>query len=151
MSELVACFACGHKIHSSADKCPSCGATRGFSWLAFFFGPLYYAGKGSYKKAALLTFLSAIPYVGFLICIYCGFKANKQIDRSRAFNWLAVIPPMVFLVWVVWTFDSKDILKTKNVSSQVTGQTSKPTDPIPKKSGSKKEEPIVSGSNEPTK
>lgn len=99
--EMIQCFACEHKIHSSAKICPSCGAAltphNKFNWLAFIFTSLYYGGKDSQKKAYLLSALYLIPFSPLFIMVYSGLKANKDIKPSSTFKWSLVLPQILVL------------------------------------------------------
>lgn len=73
-----------------------------FNWWAFLGVGAYYSGKGNFKKGIILAFLSFMPITMILTGIYCGVRANKELDMSQKFDWkkaiiVAVIQFIVFI------------------------------------------------------
>lgn len=73
--------------------------TSGFNWLAFFFNTAYYAGKGRATKGFVLALFAWLPIFMIPIAIYCGVKANKEIDSSE-FSWKHAIGVGLFQLFV---------------------------------------------------
>lgn len=103
--EMIHCFACGHKIHSSASSCPSCGAVQkktqieeskvaqsktGWSWKAAIFQGAYYAGKGKIGKGLIYSILGIFPLIAVVNFFRLGSKANEEL-KSNSFSWGAAI------------------------------------------------------------
>lgn len=103
--EMIHCFACGHKIHSSAATCPSCGAVqlnkpkpeaeiksddKGWNWAAAIFQGAYYAGKGKFGKGLLYAVLGIFPLIAVVNFFRLGSKANEELT-SKSFSWGSAI------------------------------------------------------------
>lgn len=71
----------------------------GFNWWALFFNTVYYGGKGKVKKALLMALFAWLPIFTVPIGIYCGFKANKEIDND-GFDWPKAIGVGVFQMFI---------------------------------------------------
>jgi len=62
--------------------------TTKFNWVAFWFGPFYYAGYGKFLKGLVFVLLMALPPAGIVIAIYAGKKANKELPVGNVpFKW----------------------------------------------------------------
>lgn len=68
---------------------------KGFNWLAFLFTTAYYGGKGKVTKGLVMALFAWFPPFLVIIGIYCGFKANKEID-NEGFDWPKAIGVSVF-------------------------------------------------------
>ena len=104
MSEMIHCFACGHKIHSSAKTCPSCGATQpnvtpkteeptkkeGWNWCAALFQGAYYAGKGKFGLGLLYAILGIFPLILVVNFFRLGSKANNDLTQ-KDFSWFPAL------------------------------------------------------------
>ncbi|APC96477.1 hypothetical protein [Francisella frigiditurris] len=127
------CINCGNEIEESSFKCNVCGAKRvdvkTFSWLGFFFGLFYYAGK-NIKKACLIYiaylfitftldyfFINNIIYSSLsgllyfiVLGIYIGIAVTKEPSfRKKEFNWLHanIFALVIFIIsfsYQIYTF-----------------------------------------------
>lgn len=71
----------------------------GFNWLAFLFNSAYYAGKGKVKKGVMFALFAWLPIFMIPIGIYCGLKANNELE-AQEFNWKNAIGVAAFQVVV---------------------------------------------------
>jgi len=89
---IVFCRGCGKEIHETALACPHCGAPQkiasntidsipdgvlGWSWGAFLLSWIWAVGNRVWWGL-----LALIPYVGFVIAIYLGFKGRELAWKS---------------------------------------------------------------------
>ena len=65
---------------------------KGWSWLGFFFAPLYYAGYGNIKKGVIYAIIGAFPLFGLIIAIIAGKNARKELPIGKQkFKWVNVV------------------------------------------------------------
>jgi hypothetical protein len=89
---MIHCRGCGHQIHVSALACPKCGAPQvsaaqqggevppgvaGWSWGAFFLNWIWAIGNRTW-----IGLLAIIPYVGFVVAIWLGFKGREMAWKN---------------------------------------------------------------------
>lgn len=117
MSEMIHCFACGNKIHSSASTCPSCGAIQsarpsphtaeikieskvGWNWYAAFFQGVYYAGKGKFGIGLMYNIIGLFPLIALINFFRLGSKANSELTQKE-FHWGSAML-VLFIQWIVF-------------------------------------------------
>lgn len=90
---VIFCHGCGKEVYSSAAFCPHCGAAqqatletvpdsvKGWSWGAFFLNWIWAIGNRVW-----LGLLALIPFVGFIVSIWLGFKGREMAWKSRSWD-----------------------------------------------------------------
>jgi hypothetical protein len=98
---------------------------KGFSWLALFFAPAYYAGYGKVGKGVFFAFLSAIPIINFIMYILAGFRARKELPiGQQPFSWgkaisIVFLQILLSIPLILFQLGQKDtVLKCDSTTAQ---------------------------------
>lgn len=70
-------------------------AKTGFNWWAFFFNSMYYGGKGKLQKGLIMALFAWLPIFTIIIGVYCGKKANEELNEE-GFDWKKAVGVFVF-------------------------------------------------------
>ncbi len=93
---MVFCRGCGKEIHETAPSCPQCGALqsikssadapipdgiKGWSWGAFLLNWIW-----AIFNRTWWGLLALIPYVGFVVAIWLGFKGREMAWKNSSWD-----------------------------------------------------------------
>lgn len=92
MSDMIHCFACGHKIHKTAQTCPSCGVAMIANTTNDHAGVIQ--NKLSTRRVSI--WLGAgILFAPYLFSWFTLRKGYSRTVRSVSFLWLIVVLYMI--------------------------------------------------------